>query len=294
MKSKYRDHIFPHIGEFPVSRIDREKINNLLEPLEAKPATYKKVRSLLNMMFEDAVTTSKTEFNPVPRGRIRAISNYKAKKLPAITNLPKLQNLIAGINRVNLMPEVRTAALLQAYTATRSQTVVAARWQEFDLTNGLWTIPRDKGRMKLSDKEKYGEAFTIPLSKEVVQLLSDWRQTLRWNNSDLLFPSTSKQGYITIEALTKVYKLRLGTDEHCAHGWRSSFSTLAHEAISTDGKAMFRTDVIERCLDHVVGNEVTQAYNRGELLELRKQLMCWWCGELRSSKVSEIKEKQTV
>lgn len=288
MKSKFDLHISPLIGSLPLHRIDRQQITKVLDELIVKPATYKKARSLLNMLLEDAVTTNKIEFNPVPRGRVSAVSKYKVKKLPAITDLHRLQNLIAGIKRVNISPEVRTASLLQAYTALRSQTVIAAKWSEFDLTLGLWKIPRLKGRMKLSDQDKYGEYFTVPLSSEVIALLQEWRSTLRWQNSDLLFPSNSQTGHITIEALTKVYKLRLNTDEHCAHGWRSSFSTLAHEAISEDGKGQFRTDVIERCLDHVVGNEVTQAYNRGELLELRHSLMCWWGVQISSTNLIEI------
>jgi integrase len=103
-----------------------------------------------------------------------------------------------------------------------------------------------------------------------------------------LFPSTSKSGHITVEALTKVYKVRLKLDNHCAHGWRSSFSTLAHEAIDENGKGLFRTDVIERCLDHVVGTAVTQAYNRGELLELRRSLMNWWSKQLQQNNIIQL------
>lgn len=80
--------------------------------------------------------------------------------------------------------------------------------------------------------------------------------------------------------MTKVYSIRLNLDNHCAHGWRSSFSTIAHEATDNDEKALFRPDVIERCLDHVVGNEVTQSYNRGEALDLRRTLLNWWSKQL--------------
>ncbi|NVK25221.1 MAG: tyrosine-type recombinase/integrase [Gammaproteobacteria bacterium] len=294
MTSKFNSYVSPSIGYYPVNEIGRKDIAKVLDNLVAKPATYNKTRSLLNMLFEDALNSNKVELNPTPRGKATAVTKYKVKKLPAITDLAILQNLIAGIRKINLSPEVRTAALLQAYTALRSQSVIAAKWDEFDLTNAIWRIPRIKGRMKLSDADKYGEYFIVPLSEEVVSLLSEWRSTLRWGNSDYLFPSKSKNGHITIEALTKVYKLRLKTDEHCAHGWRSSFSTLAHEATSEDGKALFRADVIERCLDHVVGNEVTQAYNRGELLVLRKHLMSWWSKQLNLSNVVSLQEQKTI
>jgi integrase len=221
------------------------------------------------------------------------VTKYAAKKLPAVTSLPILQNIIAGINTINITPVIRVASLLQAQTVLRSQTVIKAKWDEFDLTNKLWRIPRIKGRIKLSDAAKYGDYLNIPLSDETTELLTQWRNSLRWQQSDYLFPSNSKSGHITVEALTKVYKVRLKLDSHCAHGWRSSFSTLAHEAIDDTGKALFRDDVIERCLDHVVGNAVTQAYNRGELLELRKTLMQWWSKQLSNTNVAELKQSKT-
>jgi integrase len=292
MSAKFDCYISPAFGSSPISRINRQNLTDLFESLESKPSTYKKVRSLLNMLFEDAVTNGKIENNPVPKTISKMVSKHRAKKLPSISSIPKLQNIMAGINKVNLMPEVRVAASLQAHTVLRSQTVVEAKWDEFDLTNKVWRIPRIKGRIKLSDA-KYGEFFNVPLSDEIAEILSQWRNTLRWKDSEYLFPSNSKSGHVTIEALTKVYKIRLNINDHCAHGWRSSFSTLAHEAIDDIGRGLFRTDVIERCLDHVVGNEVTQAYNRGELLELRRHLMSWWSKQLNFTNVVELRDSRT-
>jgi integrase len=294
MSAKFRIHISPVIGELPLDRISRQHIGNVLENVADKPATYKKVRSLLNMILEDAVTANKIDVNPTPRKSIGAVTRHASRKLPAVTSLPILQNILAGINRVNITPVIRVASLLQAHTALRSQTITKAEWNEFDLTNQVWRIPRIRGRIKLSDADKYGDHFNVPLSDETTELLTQWRNSLRWQQSDYLFPSNSKNGHITVEALTKVYKIRLKLDSHCAHGWRSSFSTLAHEAIDDTGKALFRDDVIERCLDHVVGTAVTQAYNRGELLELRKSLMHWWSKQLSNTNVAELRKSKTI
>jgi integrase len=291
MTAKFTLHASPYIGDLPLNIISRQHISNLLDKISDRPATYKKIKNLLNMMFEDAVTSDKIENNPVPKKSVKAVTEHKEKQLPAITSLPILHNVLAGISTINITPTVRVASLLQAHTALRSQTVVAAKWDEFNLTEQVWRIPRVKGRIKLSDA-KYGSYFNVPLSDKTSELLTQWRDSLRWQKSDFLFPSNSKYGHITIEALTKVYKVRLKLDSHCAHGWRSSFSTLAHEAIDDKGRALFRDDVIERCLDHVVGNAVTQAYNRGELFELRKHLMCWWSKELTNSNVYKIKKQE--
>jgi integrase len=276
MEAKFRKFILPFVTDIPLNRISKTDISKVLEDLIDRPPTYKKVRSLLMMVLDDAVIAGRLEVNPTPNKSSNSVSRYKATNLPALTSFPDLKNLIAQLNRVNIQPNVRVASLLQAHTVLRSATVVAAKWQEFDFDEGIWRIPRDKGRIKLSDKKKYGDKFDVPLSDEVILMLIDWRKSIRWHSGDYLFPSNAKTGHITIEAITKVYKKRLNTDSHCAHGWRSSFSTLSHEATDENNEAKFRPDVIERSLDHVVGNAVTQAYNRSDLTNLRRPLMNWW------------------
>ena len=128
MTSKFKLHVSPYIGELPLNIISRQHISNLLDRISDKPATYKKIKNLLNMLFEDAVASNKIEHNPVPKKSVKAVSEHKEKQLPAITSLPILHNVLACINTVNITPTVRVAALLQAHTALRSQTVVAARW----------------------------------------------------------------------------------------------------------------------------------------------------------------------
>lgn len=293
MTAKFRLHISPVIGALPLDRITRQHISQLLAELEDKPATHKKCRVLINMIFEDAITASKVNANPVPKTLSKTVKKYKATSRPAATNINRIHNIIAGINRSRITPEVRTAALLQAHTSLRSQSVIAAQWQEFDLTNKVWAIPRRKRRMKITNTER-GEYFNVPLSDEVVQMLNDWRNTLKWQNSQYLFPSNSKTGYLTVDSLTNVYSKRLKITDHCAHGWRSSFSTIAKDALAADNRALFRTDVVDTCLDHSTGSEVTRAYQRGEFLELRRHLMNWWSKQLTSGNIIQILESKVV
>lgn len=172
MSAKFRLHVAPLIGDLPLNRISRQDIANVLENLSDKPPTYKKVKFLLNMVLEDAVTANKIEINPTPKKSVSAVARYTPKKLSAVTSLPTLRNILASLHRANITSTIRTASLLQAHTALRSQTIIAAKWGEFDLTEQSWCIPRVKGRIKNSDTIKYGDVFNIPLSKEVVELIT--------------------------------------------------------------------------------------------------------------------------
>jgi integrase len=54
------------------------------------------------------------------------------------------------------------------------------------------------------------------------------------------------------------------------HGFRSTFSTWAHETTSFDH------DTIEVSLAHTTGNAVSRAYDRGDRIEKRRSLMAAW------------------
>jgi hypothetical protein len=57
--------------------------------------------------------------------------------------------------------------------------------------------------------------------------------------------------------------------EHCAHGFRTSFSTIMNARHPRDGAA------IEAALAHIVGG-TRGAYMRGDYLEQRRPLMAEW------------------
>jgi len=60
------------------------------------------------------------------------------------------------------------------------------------------------------------------------------------------------------------------------HGFRSSFSSMAHE------RSGFPSEVIEKALAHEEKNKIKGAYNRAEYLEQRRQLMDWWGNKLQT------------
>lgn len=61
-----------------------------------------------------------------------------------------------------------------------------------------------------------------------------------------------------------------------SHGFRSIFSTIAHENIS---KHSFHSDIIESCLAHAETNKIKAAYNRTSKMKYyqeRSELMKWF------------------
>ena len=73
----------------------------------------------------------------------------------------------------------RLALKLQLVTAQRKGEIVSSEWEEFDLTNGWWTIP--------AHKAKNGNAHRVPLSKLALRILQQIKAES--SNSKWLFPA---------------------------------------------------------------------------------------------------------
>jgi hypothetical protein len=93
----------------------------------------------------------------------------------------------------------------------------------------------------------------------------------------LVFPKVPVNGLLEL-----VRSLGYSKDEASIHGFRSSFADWVDERTST--KAAVR----EMALSHKVGDKVTQAYSRSELLELRQKLANDWANYCGSEPVSKV------
>jgi integrase len=143
------------------------------------------------------------------------------------------------------------------YTASRSQEVLKARWSEFDLDAGVWTVPAE--RMKARKPHR------VPLAPEVVDLLQGLYTE---SENDFVFIGTQAGKPLAHTALALVLK-RLGLPV-TVHGFRSAFRDWAGETTA------FPHDVCEAALAHVRGDQTIRAYARGDLFAKRRSLMMAW------------------
>jgi integrase len=147
-------------------------------------------------------------------------------------------------------------------TAARCSMSLYARHDEIDVEAQTWRLAPQ--RMKMKDS-----AFVVPLSDETMAIVAEMRR--RHPNADLVFPA-SHGGRQHARALTHLLHRVMGIAAS-VHGFRSSFSSWAHDETSADHL------VIEAALAHEEGrgNRVARAYNRGNnQLEKRRQLMTAW------------------
>ena len=139
-------------------------------------------------------------------------------------------------------------------------------WNEVDLSGRLVSIPL--GKMKAR------RVHVVPLAEQAVAILEDLKALT--GAGVYCFPGLQNHDRPMSENTINAALRRIGYDtqsDQSAHGFRSSFSTMAH------GSGLFRPEVVEIQLAHKHGDAVRLAYDRGDFLEERRKLMTWWANE---------------
>lgn len=153
---------------------------------------------------------------------------------------------------------------LALLTAARSGEVRGSTWAEFDLEKSLWIVPAE--RMKAKKEHR------VPLSKAAVQVL---KSLPRLDDSPYVFPAP-RGGKLSDMALTAVMR-RMGL-VYVPHGLRSTFRDWVAE------KTSYPRDLAEKALAHTLADAVEAAYQRGDMLERRREMMEAWVKFLSSPK----------
>lgn len=259
-RSTMQTYVLPIIGDIPLDEIGIKEVLSVVEPIwDTKTETASRVLGRLAMFLNWAnVHEYRTGDNPALwNGKISLIlpSPNKVKekqhhKAIGINEIPKLcKELWSKPVQGNL------AILLGILTATRVQEFLDAKWEEFDIENRIWYMP--PGRRK----DGKTIPLRVPLSDQAVALLKKLPHL-----TDYVFPGTFAK---TMSKTTPCKVLKDKGYNVTMHGMRSTFR---------DWAAITRQDWVasEKALSHSIGNEVTQAYLRTDMLDERREIMQKW------------------
>ena len=138
--------------------------------------------------------------------------------------------------------------------------MIGARLEEFDLAQGVWTIPAE--RMKNRKEHR------VPLSRQAIDLLNKLHGVS--GHREFLFPNRSDPRRPASRGVLWKAVTSLGYEgKFSPHGIRATGSTMLNEM-------GFRADVIERQLAHAERNKVRASYNQADYLDERKLMMQTW------------------
>jgi len=275
-------------GDVPITDVRVKHLSPLLSEFN-KPSRVR-LLSCAKMVVAFAKAHDLIEHSPFADINFEAgFAPYKSTPRPAITNEKQFGDLLRKIDayegRGNSL--VRDALQLLTLTFVRPGTVQAAEWEHFDLDDTRqWVIPF--ARLKMAHQREVEEDFVVPLSRQALKLLRELREIT--GKGRYLFPGNIRGGETIGENTLNGALWVLGFKGiHCAHGFRSSGSTILNRQ-RVDGRRRFERLLVEFQLDHQDAT-VRAIYDRDDCMPERVELMQVWadlCDDMRDMEDSVV------
>ncbi|CAO3372854.1 tyrosine-type recombinase/integrase [Azospirillum argentinense] len=266
-------HLVAAIGDKDVRSIERRDVYALLEGMRDARTTVEvdgvatevpkyraqvnRVLTLCKTFFGWAVEAGEIAGNPamdikrmvVEQSRERALS---AEEMAKVIRAADSDDYPVG-------PLVRFMLL----TAVRREEATRARWAEFDLEAGLWTIP--------AERTKPGREHRVPLSTAALSLLDGLP---RWTEGDYLFSASAGKHFYAgwRKAAGRIEKAAGLSADWVVHDLRRTVATRMGEDLDID------ESIISRILNHSSKGRlgVTSVYERSRRERaMRAALEAW-------------------
>jgi integrase len=236
-----------------------------------KLETVHRLRSTAEQIF-DYADAKGAGINPA-RNLNKQLIKKKPKSRPALVEPTKVAKLFKTISSpfpgARFDDVVGLGLRFVGYTAARPGEVAALEWPDINFTSAVWTIPPHKVKMR-NDPQRKDDPHLVPLSQQAVAIL---RQVKELTGERQYAFSCGQDEAISENSLNKRLRLlRYDTKiEHCAHGFRSTFSTLMNLETDENDRQVWDNDAIELQLSHVNSDSTRAIYNRTGPMSLIKQ-----------------------
>jgi integrase len=274
----------------PVNEITTVEVAKVLKPIwRAKPEVARKVYPAVRRVFDRARVILRDDHGVDMVGNPADWTDLKALGFGAPEQLSRGRHpSLPYAHIADFMADLRSRDALTAralefliLTGVRTDFVLKATWEQFDLDSAVWTVPLSS----LKDRSHRSEGFRVPLSARGAEIVRDMDTT---RISRFVFPGYQPNQPLSNMALLILMRRMCGTKGADAldppkwadpatgkmitpHGFRATLKTWALE---TQG---FPHTVVETALGHQVSNnDVERAYIRTDLLDGRRRMMDAW------------------
>jgi integrase len=253
-----RTYAFPDIGNMPVGDIEPQHVTACLSPIwMTKKETAKRVRQRIDAVMRWAKAMGyRTGDNPATlEGNLEYLLPAQKQEVshhPALAfeELPSFWTALSAIQTVSA-----DALRFLILTAARSGEVRGATWDEIDFEEALWSLPA--ARMKNAKPHR------VPLGKEAITILEKRRGLSTCN---YIFEGQKPNRPIRDMAMLSLMRKRFPELDAVPHGFRSTFRDWAENQ-------SYPHRAVEYCLAHSVKNKTEAAYQRDDLLSIRRNIM---------------------
>lgn len=281
IESRSRIHILPAIGSIAIDDLQPADVAKVAESVWEKPDIAKRCLEIVRAVFNWAKAKGYTKHdNPADRtGAIKYLLPTKkhVKQNHGALSVEDLPLFFAA-SMAQKQTTCRQCLEFSILTATRSLTVRSARWEQFDLEEGIWTIPPDQLKVSANG------GLIVPLAPEVVAFL----KAIDRPHEGYVFPG--RYGQLIWDAgvsrciketsgdwKDKAESEKRGVDVRpTQHGIaRATFMTWSQDD-SLGNDRRFDVRVAHMCLHHKQDDGYGGAYERQTMFLRRRELMEAW------------------
>jgi integrase len=168
------------LGRKALSDVRRAECQALIDKIGVNhPISANRVASFLSAFLNFAVRTDRLQINPA-KGLIRFREEARAR----IIKTDELQKLLSAIEAEG--EPWADAFKMLLFTGARRGSVAGMRWEDVDLTSGIWTIPAKVAKNKT--------ATPLPLTEPAIALLQ--KRMKRRAGEPWVFPSAVGDGHL--------------------------------------------------------------------------------------------------
>jgi integrase len=263
-------HVYPDLGEMPISSILKQDLISTLRKLEAegKYETCYRIRQKIEAIFSYAEIEGHCSGNPaIGLQQILIKPQPKNHASLPISELPVFLKKI--VDDSGAFPTTKLAMMFMIHVFVRTNSLRHAMWNDFNLEcdEPLWIVPDYDMKNKIE--------FHVPLSSQSVKILEEMKKFSGPNG--FVFPQVRYPQKAMSNNTLLYFSNRLGyAGRNTIHGFRKVASTSLHES------GLWNHDVVEKQMSHLVGTKVSRAYNKADHLKERRKMLEWWSNYIES------------
>jgi len=180
-QQRYRDYLDKPLGNRKLHTIGKEMVGRILADMDADGkagSTVNNVRALASSLFSKAIEWNDLSVNPV-----KGIPTRKTNKRDRFIQSNELPRFFTSLaDEANIT--IRDYFLLSLLTGARRANVLAMRWRDVNLQEGIWRIP----------VTKTGDPQNVTLSPDAITVLQQREEAK--DDSPFVFPGGGKTGHL--------------------------------------------------------------------------------------------------